>query len=142
MADLSITFVPDQTIRFPVFCQYEGQTNPQPACLTLDLNTGCIDAGYQSEIGESMSLACYHGRILHFGIHPMSTAEEIEYMILSAFYNLRGAFEEGYKWEYLYEVVQKVQSIRQDGDEDIWESAVAALQTDKLREILDAGEWV
>lgn len=52
--------------RFPLFCHYRGQISPQSAYITLDLDTGAVDAEVNGEIGNSISWSVFNGVVLRF----------------------------------------------------------------------------
>jgi hypothetical protein len=57
----------------PVYCKYDGQTNPQGAYIEIDPENGTVEADYDGEIGDSVSEAVYNGRIKQVSISPYMT---------------------------------------------------------------------
>lgn len=58
--------VPTNSIA-PLFCQYEGQCSPQRAHLNLD-SEGSVTVDYDAEIGNGVSAAVWHNRVLRYSI--------------------------------------------------------------------------
>jgi len=75
MTDTAITVqirrITDET---ELFCWYDGQSEPQPAYLNLDLEDGELFCDYNGNIGSGVSAAEYHGRIRTIRI-PTLTGE-------------------------------------------------------------------
>ncbi|RME23332.1 MAG: hypothetical protein D6800_09985 [Candidatus Zixiibacteriota bacterium] len=53
----------------PLFVQYGGQTQPQPAYLELD-EFGNVSLDYSSEIGGAVPMDVWHGRTLRWSVSP------------------------------------------------------------------------
>ena len=76
MTKLDITFDANKSDRFPVYVHYPQQCQPQPAYITLDLETGECTADYSAEIGGTSSRQ-WHGIELTFKIDPMAHKDTI-----------------------------------------------------------------
>jgi hypothetical protein len=62
----------------PLYCQYQGQHNPQPAYVTLDLDNGEINADYSGEIGNGMPMSVWNGVVRRYPIHNLLNASQIQ----------------------------------------------------------------
>lgn len=51
----------------PLYCQYPGQSTPQPAYIEMDEN-GAVSASYSGEIGNGAPAAVWHSRTLRFDV--------------------------------------------------------------------------
>lgn len=65
------------TATAPLFAHYQGQVQPQPAYVSLDLNTGEIDADYSGEIGNGMPADVWHGVVRRYKIAVDLTADQV-----------------------------------------------------------------
>lgn len=63
--------------RNPIFCQYSGQYQPQPAFIELDCDLQVLRAGYSGEIGNAVPASVYDQRILRWRIDPHLTCRAI-----------------------------------------------------------------
>lgn len=82
MTNLNVTFKADeQTERFPIYCKYPDQFNPQRAYISLDLESGECTADYSREIGNSIRADVWHERRLWLSVSPQLTADDIENLI-------------------------------------------------------------
>ncbi|WP_276681533.1 hypothetical protein [Thalassolituus oleivorans] len=81
MTTLNIKFEASTANRFPVYAKYEGQHQPQPAFLELDIRDGSLTADYSGEIGNAVPVDVWNNLILRFTLQPETTAEEIERII-------------------------------------------------------------
>lgn len=83
MADITVTseFKLKDSPRFPVYCKYDGQFEPQPAFIALDIENETVTADYNGNIGGGCSSDVFHGRVLHFPINPMSLNTQIAELI-------------------------------------------------------------
>ncbi|MGW5353384.1 helix-turn-helix domain-containing protein [Streptomyces sp. NPDC004031] len=57
-----------------LYRQYQGQSEPQPAYIELDLRTGTVLATYDSEVGNAVPFSVRHGFERRYGI-PRLTAK-------------------------------------------------------------------
>ena len=62
--------------RFPVFCHHVGQIEPQTAYISLDIETGEIDAGYY-HLGGGSSIRFLNDIELRFEINPYTHKDQI-----------------------------------------------------------------
>lgn len=65
----------------PLFCQYDGQCQPQRAFIELDLSTGYVDADYSSQIGSGVPVAVWRGVVLRWPIRRDLSTEQITKVI-------------------------------------------------------------
>jgi len=76
MATVKNVFKSDEN--FPVYCKYDGQISAQPAYISLDLETGEVDAGYNPNPGgSSMSSRQFHGLEICIAIPCEASADQI-----------------------------------------------------------------
>jgi hypothetical protein len=62
----------------PLYCQYGGQTTPQPAYLYIHLPDRTVWADYASEIGYGMTTDVYHGHTLRYRLaSPYVSADAV-----------------------------------------------------------------
>ena len=82
MARIKITY-PEGTPLHPLYYQYDGQTNVQPAYVELDLTADppTLSAGYSGEIGGGVPMAVWHNRCLRWAVMPNLTAAEIRTLL-------------------------------------------------------------
>ena len=50
----------------PLYLHYDGQTDAQPAYVSLDLKTGEIDARANGEIGNAVPFSVWHRLVLRY----------------------------------------------------------------------------
>ena len=83
MADITVTseFKLKDSPRFPVYCKYDGQFEPQPAFIYLDVESASVTADYYGNIGGGCSPDVFHGRVLRFPINPLSINTQIAELI-------------------------------------------------------------
>lgn len=81
MTTLTIKFDASNAKRFPVYAHYQGQYQPQPAYIELDIRDGSLDADYSGEIGNALPGAVWHSLVLRFKLAPETTADQIEKII-------------------------------------------------------------
>ena len=79
----------ESELRFPVFCHYDGQFEPQPAFIFLDIETGEVNANYNSCIGNATTLRVWHNKELHFPINPHTFVKDVEELILDNMNNFQ-----------------------------------------------------
>ena len=72
-------FITDE--RFPVFCHFGGQSEPQKAYISLDIETGEIDAGYHVGIGVGSPIRVLNDIELRFEINPYTHKDQIKEII-------------------------------------------------------------
>ncbi len=57
----------------PVYCRFDGQTQPQPAYLELDPQKRTLTADYSGEIGNAVPMTVWHGHQYRLSITPYLT---------------------------------------------------------------------
>lgn len=60
----------------PLFYQYDGQINPQPAYVEMD-EEGNVSADYSGEIGNGTPTLVWHGRTLRWNVHPLALGSDL-----------------------------------------------------------------
>jgi len=68
--------------RHPLYHHYDGQLEPQPAYVEIDLSEGKIRAGYSPEIGGGVPEAVYNGEVLRYRIDHQLNLDEINYLLV------------------------------------------------------------
>lgn len=63
--------------RFPVYCHYDGQFEPQPAYILLDIRSGEVNADYDTTINSGLPVCVWNNLELRFFINPYTIASEI-----------------------------------------------------------------
>lgn len=67
----NVTITPAR--RGDLTCQYDGQYQPQPTFIALELRDGGeLYAAYNPEIGNAVPMDVYHGHIRRYPIHTQS----------------------------------------------------------------------
>ena len=82
--------------KLPVYCVYPQQTTPQSAYITLvpdDEGGGQVFVDYSGEIGNSVPVDVYNGRVTRIGISPYITLSEIDEMVEEIMPIVEKAFE-------------------------------------------------
>lgn len=69
MATLNIN-ISESTKRFPIYMQYDGQSQHQPCGLELDLQTRELTDFCSGEIGNSVPMSVWHDTVLRFSVDP------------------------------------------------------------------------
>ena len=77
MTTLNIVFDPSTTGRFPAYCKYDGQFQPQPAYIYLDLRDGECGIDYNADIGNAKPAEYWHGIVRTFPVNPRTPADEL-----------------------------------------------------------------
>lgn len=67
----------ESELRFPIFCHYDDQFEPQPAFIFLDIETGEVNANYDRTIGSGLPICVWNNIELRFYINPYTHAEKI-----------------------------------------------------------------
>lgn len=75
MKTASIVF--DRTQSAPLYCRYPTQIQSQPAYVSLNLETGEIDADYSGEIGNAVPANVWHGLVRRYPINPQLTGAQV-----------------------------------------------------------------
>lgn len=75
--NFQIVFNADELVEKPVYEHFQGQSQPQPAFISIDEN-GKVDADYSGEIGNGVPSKVWHNRTLRVPINPELSAGEIE----------------------------------------------------------------
>lgn len=76
--ELTIRKYTDETL--PVYCRYNGQYQPQPAYICLDID-GNITVEYNGNIGSGTSSAHWHGLERHYTIPANCSGSQIDELI-------------------------------------------------------------
>ena len=136
MSKITVNFDTKTVTRFPVYCKYDGQFNPQPAFISLDLRNGSVDADYSGEIGGGLPADVWNKKVLRFNINPMTHKDEIETLINS--YS-----EEFTKLVELYQAEEFEQISEMDFDlnEKILQEGVENFMIDDLAQWIMADGW-
>ena len=80
MATLTIKKI-DTAIRHPLFHQYDGQFEPQPAYLEIDLESGVVEVDYSGEIGSAVPVRVWNEIVRRYSINPDLTADELNWLL-------------------------------------------------------------
>ena len=67
--------------RFPVYCHYVGQFEPQRAYISLDIENGEVDASYDSSTGNCTTQRVWNNIELQFDINPYTFTDKIADLI-------------------------------------------------------------
>lgn len=63
----------------PVYCQYQGQHQPQPAYIELDCRAGGeLEADYSGEIGNAVPMYYWHNLAVRWGIPAETTGTSLQ----------------------------------------------------------------
>ncbi len=73
---ITITFKADNDTA-PLHAHYQGQTQAQPAYITLNLNTGEVDALVSGETGSGMPADVWHGTVRRYPIRTDLSGAQI-----------------------------------------------------------------
>ena len=65
----------------PLYRQFDGQNNTQPAFIEFDTRTEELRADYSGEIGNAVSVDVYEGKIKRWKIDPQLTTDEINHLL-------------------------------------------------------------
>jgi hypothetical protein len=65
----------------PLWRQYAGELQPQPAYIELDVRDGSLVAGYSGEIGNAVPADVWNGLIRRYPINPDLTEREINALL-------------------------------------------------------------
>ena len=74
---VNIDFSESDSEKFPVYCQYPGQYQPQPAYIKIDIRSGRVWPDYNGNIGGGRSQDEHHGLIQRFSIPAELHSSEI-----------------------------------------------------------------
>ena len=77
MTDVHSVLEFDGKNNFPLYLKYEGQTDIQPAYISLDLRTGAIDADSDGNIGGGCSPEVWNNVVLHFPVSGYTHATDL-----------------------------------------------------------------
>ena len=72
--NITVNFVPSK--KFPVYCKYPLARKPQPAYITLDLETGEVSAQYQIQYNATPE-AIFNKRVVTLPLPPRATKAQI-----------------------------------------------------------------
>ena len=129
--------------RFPVYCKYPQQCNPQPAYITLNLRTGEVDADYSGEIGNGVPADVWHGLVIRFPLSSEATGGTIENMIdnnLSIFQEILDGSE--VVWDgsnHVGKLTDEAREIAEDMDRNGFYSEEGGILT--VRDIIKNGDF-
>ena len=71
----------DEDELHPLWCQYDGQLQTQPAFIEVDTTTPELSADYSGEIGGGVPESVWSGKRLRYSISPHLTADEINTLL-------------------------------------------------------------
>ena len=75
---------------------YPGQTDPQPAFVAIDLETGKVGYDWNGEIGNAVPAEVWHGRVQRLRLDPAVDTEALDRLLESEAWNshLRALLED------------------------------------------------
>jgi len=75
---------------------YPGQTDPQPAFVAIDLETGKVGYDWDGEVGGAVPAEVWHGRVLRLHLDPAVDTEALDKLLESEAWNshLRALLED------------------------------------------------
>lgn len=65
----------------PLYAKYAGQINPQPAYVTLDLESGFVDADYSGDVGNGMPESVWNNRTLRWSINTQLSGSQVQELL-------------------------------------------------------------
>jgi len=71
----------DEDELHPLWCQYDGQLQTQPAYIEVDTTTPELSADYSGEIGGGVPESVWNGKRRRYSISPHLTADEINTLL-------------------------------------------------------------
>jgi hypothetical protein len=78
---MDIRFKADPNIKAPLFCQYAGELQPQPAFIELNLEDGTLDADYSGVLGSGVPVKVFYGKIQRFSVPSDIAGKALESFI-------------------------------------------------------------
>jgi len=105
---------------------YPGQSEPQPAFVTIDLETGRVSYDWDGEIGGAVPAEVWHRRVLRLRLDPAVDAEALDELLESA------------AWQSHLQALLEDSEIVWDGSNHVGQlgpEAAAALEA--MQELLD-----
>ena len=78
-----------------IYCQYDGQCQPQDCYIEIDLDNSKIEASYNGEIGNAVPMAVWHNRISRYEIPCIfpATADELMKELLPLAERMEAGYE-------------------------------------------------
>jgi len=80
MATLTIRKL-DTEIRHPLYHHYDGQFQPQPAYLEIDLESGVVEVDYSEVIGGGVGMRVWNNVVLRYPINPDLVTSELNELL-------------------------------------------------------------
>jgi hypothetical protein len=133
---VNIDFSESDSEKFPVYCQYPGQYQPQPAYIKVDIRSGRVWPDYNGNIGGGRSSDEHHGLIQRFSIPAQLHRSEIAELLednLSFFQKVLDSYCE--EWNGSNYVAHRRTGVVDDIDQYLdceWETQI-------LRDIIPSG---
>lgn len=124
--------------RKPLYFQYQGQTNEQPAYLELD-EDGKVDASYSGEIGNGSPMHVWHGRTLRWKI-PNNLSGDAIIALVNEHRSLLARVYAGHSVEW--DGNNHVGRLDEDAQEAQQELDALLCETQGDLEIWTAGDWL
>ena len=71
----------DTEIRHPLYHHYDGQLQPQPAYLEIDLESGVVEVDYSEVIGGGVGMRVWNNVVLRYPINPDLVTSELNELL-------------------------------------------------------------
>ena len=136
MSKITVNFDAKSATRFPVYCKYDGEINPQTAFISLDLRNGSVDADYSGEIGGGLPADVWNREVLRFSINPMTHRDDIETLINSHSEDFTKLLE-----LYQSEEFEQISELDSDLNEKIFQDGIENYMIDDVAEWVMNGGW-
>jgi hypothetical protein len=81
------------TANTPLFAHYDGQSEPQPAFISLDLTTGEVDADYSGELGSARPADVFHGIKRRYPVRCDLTLDQVTTLLTDILPTLQRVLE-------------------------------------------------
>ena len=73
---INIVFDPTKSVA-PLYAKYQNEILPQPAFVTLNVETGEVDADYNGEIGNAVPMNVWHGVVRRYNISNTLSSDQV-----------------------------------------------------------------
>lgn len=126
----------------PLYCKYDGQSNPQPAYVELDCR-GCgeIIADYNAGVGNDIPFYYYHDLAVRWAISPETSGKSLKELLADEnFINLCERILSGF--EEVWDGNNYVGKYSDDAETAKTEIASLIEQTVEQIEVWDVEEWL
>lgn len=127
----------------PLYCQYDGQSQPQPAYIQL-AEDGTVSADYSGEIGNGVPMRVWHNIDLRWRVDGRVKADVLRDLLTDTLAADLASVHAGHDVDYHRDSANRTGRLSDEAQEasDRIEAALRDLDPDDLDQVWSAGDWI